>query len=127
MILSFKPQFVPKILDGTKIHTIREDPHDRWKIGNIIHFATGIRTKHYKCFKIGECTEIQQVVMHLDPYEFDIFIDGHKRNDINSKLVKNDGFDHDYIAFWNWFFGQDKTSFSKEYVGKIIHWTNFKY
>lgn len=51
MILSFKEQFIPKILDGTKIHTIREDKKNRWEAGKKIHFATGVRTKNYKCPK----------------------------------------------------------------------------
>lgn len=50
MILSFKPQFRQKILDGTKIHTIRDDPNDRWQAGKIIHAATGVMTKNYDCF-----------------------------------------------------------------------------
>ena len=44
MILSFKPQFKQKILDGAKIHTIRKDEANRWHIGRIIHFATAIAT-----------------------------------------------------------------------------------
>lgn len=50
MILGFKKQFVPKIKFGTKIHTIREDKHNRWKVGNKMHMAIGVRTKKYKQF-----------------------------------------------------------------------------
>lgn len=47
MILGFKPQFVQPIIDRTKIHTIREDKHNRWVPGKVIHMATGVRTKSY--------------------------------------------------------------------------------
>ena len=61
MILGFKNQFVPAILDGTKIHTIRKDPHHRWKPGMTIQMATGVRTKKYKCFKKAICVSVQEV------------------------------------------------------------------
>ena len=55
MILSFKPQFVPKILDGTKKHTIRADKHNRWHNKMTIHFATGVRTPQYEKFDEKTC------------------------------------------------------------------------
>ena len=63
MILGFKKQFPPMILVGTKIHTIREDKHDRWKAGNKIHFATGIRTKNYNQFYSGVCKSVQAITL----------------------------------------------------------------
>ena len=66
MILSFKPQFNDKIIKGIKIHTIREDKHNRWKPGRTIQFANGIRTKNYKQFFEGECKSIQPIkILHL--------------------------------------------------------------
>jgi len=42
MILSFsKAQFMDRIIDGTKIHTIRLDPKCRWKKGMTIQFWRG--------------------------------------------------------------------------------------
>ncbi len=39
MILTFsKPEFVDRIIAGTKIHTIREDLKERWKKDMKIHF-----------------------------------------------------------------------------------------
>jgi len=62
MVLGFKPQFVPKILDGTKIHTLRKDATQRWKPGRSIQFATGVRTKNYKTFREdGECKCVQTI------------------------------------------------------------------
>ena len=63
MILSFKKRFVSPILSGHKIHTIREDKPRRWKAGNKIHFATGVRTKHYDQFHAGVCVSVQAIVL----------------------------------------------------------------
>ncbi|MGB1032957.1 MAG: ASCH domain-containing protein, partial [Flavobacteriales bacterium] len=117
MILGFKPQFVEKILDGTKIHTIREDVYGRWKPGMKIHFTTGIRTKDYNQFHEGECTSIQRIEIY--PSTRTVLIDGWSRDDIErSNLAQWDGFESQ-DAFFQWF--------NKPFSGKIIHWTNFKY
>jgi len=44
--------------------TIRDDPHNRWKAGRKIHFATGVRTKLYDCFAMGECKKVERI--HFD-------------------------------------------------------------
>lgn len=126
-----------------KIHSIREDPHNRWKTGMLIHHAYGARTKKYECFDESPCKstqtiEIKEMVMtssyHCYVYEesvqfgkrsekfykiFKVIVDGRAlTSDEIDLLAKNDGFDstHD---FFRWF--------SKNYKGKIIHWTDFKY
>lgn len=137
MILSFKNQFVKKIIRRSKIHTIRLDQHNRWKPGNKIHFATGIRTKNYNQFKSGICKSIQTIeIKHrggkylcLDfDNETGVWINGklkfaitgiiHEGTDFMNLLAKNDGFKN-YYEFFEWF--------NKDFKGKIIHWTNFNY
>lgn len=61
MVIGFKKQFVPKIKSGKKIHTIRRDEHNRWKVGRSIQMATGVRTKHYKQFHTAKCISIQKI------------------------------------------------------------------
>lgn len=61
MVIGFKPQFVEPIIFCNKIHTIREDKHNRWKPGMTMHFATGVRTKNYKCFHIDTLVSIQKI------------------------------------------------------------------
>ena len=143
MVLGFEPQFVEPILDGTKIHTIREDKHNRWKPGMKIHFATGVRIKNYHQFKTAVCVSVQEIRINWR----DIFIDGKSLNHIipfihvgytkllegNSlkmyipnemisineyRLATNDGFES-IDDFRKWF--------NKDFTGKIIHWTDFKY
>lgn len=118
MILSFKPQFKQSILDGSKIHTIRADKTNRWKVGNTIHFATGVRTSDYNCFNKGVCVGVQKIQIRRC-YGKDVRIDGIglSRGDIKN-LAINDGF-ASVESFFDWF--------NEDFEGKIIHWTDFKY
>lgn len=122
MILGFNSQFIEAIKSGKKIHTIREDKHDRWTRGRKIHFASGVRTKNYFQFKEGECFSTQKIEIKyssISKTSFIVFIDGYRMdNYFLSLLAKNDGFEN-LRAFSDWF--------NKDFEGKIIHWTRFKY
>jgi hypothetical protein len=134
MVLGFKPQFVQPILNGTKKHTIREDKHNRWKVGNSIQMATGVRTKKYYEFSNGFCKGIQKFQIKWDmPFGeefegrlFKVFIDDrcmnnnffHNNELMLEVLARNDGFDS-VSDFLHWF--------SEDFEGKIIHWTDLKY
>lgn len=132
MILPFQKQFVEPILDGTKLHTIREDAPGRWKAGNKIHAATGVRTPQYHCFFESKCVSTQTIKIKHYPGQIEVRIGGyffgeafhHGLNDIYElsislkELAKNDGFD-DSKSFFQWF--------HSDYKGKIIHWTDLRY
>lgn len=126
MILGFTKQFrvngkvkntyfVEKIKKGIKLHTIREDYTERWKQGNKIHFATGVRTGLYNQFHSGTCTGIQSIEIA----DRTVFISGKRIDDIE-ELAINDGFDS-VDDFWAWF------DVYTPFIGKIIHWSNFRY
>lgn len=119
-----------------KLHSIREDIHDRWKPGMKIHHSFGVRTKSYRCFFINECISTQRIDIQYhdwsdfvgqytyhnkvtDPFIL-IYIDDVLLHDGNKLelLVHNDGFDSTK-DFFRWF--------NKPFKGKIIHWTDFKY
>lgn len=119
MILSFKRQFVQPILTETKIHSIRLDRLNRWEAGKIIHFATGVRTKHYNCFKEGICVSTQ--IIEILPKANEIYIDGKIIPQFSAwrALATNDGFAH-IGGLLDWFK-------SKPFRGKIIHWTELEY
>lgn len=129
MILAFKKQFVPKIIDRTKIHTIREDKKNRWKIGMKVHMSTGVRTSNYNCFAESEVYKIDTIRFKwfvISPFGIElgkgvnVYIndkDVTNRKDIIDRLVKNDGF-ASRKEFFEWF----NTDFS----GKIIHWKNLQ-
>jgi hypothetical protein len=119
MILSFKHQFVDKIINGKKIHTIRKDKHDRWHKGRKIHFATGIRTPNYNQFYSGTCVSTQKI--YINPDIKDVIVETKMTPEQNidpEKIALKDGFDNEN-DFWDWF--------DEPFEGKLIHWTNFNY
>ena len=119
MIIPFKPQFVGKIMFGEKIHTIRADLKNRYKVGTMLHMATGVRTKNYNCFKITTIDSIQEIVIKHYPYGIVLTIDGKQpNNETMHELAKNDGFDS-VKDFFKWF--------DKDFKGKLIHWTDKLY
>ena len=121
MILGFKKEFKDKILNGSKIHTIRLDPNDRWKVGNKIHFATGVRTKRYNQFKSGFCLSIDSVRIY--PISENVKFDNrYLTGDRLEKFAVNDGFDNSTQLFE--FFLENYPS---NYTFKVIHWTNVSY
>jgi len=122
MVIGFKNQFVPKILDGSKKHTIREDATNRWKEGRVMDMATGVRTKQYNKFTEQICTGIQTILIIRVSDELNqtiVNVDGRELSlDEIQKLAWNDGFEN-LIDFWLWF----KDGFD----GKLIHWTDLRY
>lgn len=121
MILGFQKRFVHKILADTKIHTIREDKHDRWRDGRPIQMATGVRTKKYRCFNDRDsCKGTQKIsITHTKRGFLRARIAGKNVSHEGLMLLaRNDGFES-LIDFCLWF--------NKDFVGKIIHWTDFRY
>jgi hypothetical protein len=110
-----KPGFVPKI------HTLRES--DRFEVGQKIHFATGVRTKHYRQFYEDTIKSKQQVIIVNIPssrFPF-VYVDGKRLNGgERAWFVLNDGFDS-VADFARWFKQKDI------YVLTLNHWTDKKY
>ena len=138
MVLGFKEQFRQPIINGLKIHTIRKDRHGRWKSGKKIHFATGTRTKQYHQFYEDVCVSVQPIVLvnhgnfvycriqtgdneyiHNDCMEHENT--KRYRGALLDDLCKNDGLE--WEDFKKWFVPNNDDKF----VGKIIHWTSFRY
>lgn len=123
MILGFKKQFRSKILDGTKIHTIRVDLHGRWHKGRTIHFYTGVRTKQCECFKVSLCTGIQTI--RIDSWEKEVYVDGNRLNPENIlRIAWSDGFPSP-DDFFEWFKSADKSK--RFFRGVLVHWTDKRY
>ena len=133
MIIGFKNQFEQPILDGTKIHSMREDLHNRYREGVNLQMATGVRTKKYHQFAQNPCTGTQKIkIQYKSTGSVNVFIDGvlfyyqDSRGFVSEEkskknmllLAKNDGFDS-IGSFFAWF--------NKDFSGKIIHWTPFRY
>lgn len=142
MILSFKKKlpsgkptnFENKIKLGIKIHSMREDTHNRWKPGMKIQMAHGVRTKNYRCFDDTKiCTGIQSIKIKyllITGYQgvVEVRIGGKlfysqfgedSYGSCNLELLaKNDGFDST-SDFFEWF--------NHDFEGRILHWTDFRY
>jgi hypothetical protein len=126
MVLGFKKQFEAPILEGTKIHTIRQDEKDRWHDGLKMHMATGTRTKHYKCFKEAVCTSTQRIFMSYD-WMLHISVDGRELYiPEKEKLAKADGFEN-LKAFEDYWYPELMKNKDQKFSGKIIHWTDIRY
>ena len=146
MILSYKQKFPwgaptnfdQKIIYGPKRHSIRDDIHNRWKPGMIIHHAYGVRTPDYRCFAKGQCFHIHKIeikiIDNVDsifsycymasketniPTLFSVYIDDRPLTYKQIEwLAENDGFSST-ADFFRWF--------KEPGVKKIIHFTDFKY
>lgn len=116
-----------------KIHTIREDKKNRWKVGTKIDFFINARQKNmFRFAPVLPVVSIQKVeieitknagILKRQVFIDDIFQIYYEYDDrIIDKgmleFVQNDGFDtiEDFFAFFN-----------KPYTGKLIHWTDKKY
>lgn len=130
-----KPTFFKeKIFKNEKIHTIREDNHNRWKEGNTIQMAYNCRTKKYEQFNkdwnVGrKCVSTQYIDIFVTLHQNEpghysvthevVINDRFLKESEIAELAKNDGFDNieDFKAWFN----KDLRR------GKIIHWTDKKY
>lgn len=149
MILGFKTHwpdgtpthFREKILANTrpeyfhdyipKIHTFRLG--QRWKDGDLLHLATGVRTPNYEQFnkeehihKCGKNTHAitQKTWVEWDSKSLYICVDGLLLTPSLLLLYAcNDGF-NSIDQLTNWFFPDKKRA---RLEGQTIHFTNFKY
>lgn len=120
-----------------KLHTIREDPNDRWKPGVIIHFVQWMgkpyRSKVYRFAPLIPCVSTQNIKIKYNTgggvnvfiddkffyYQTEWGLEWDKESKANMlMLATNDGF-NSISDFFKWF--------DKDFKGKIIHWTDLKY
>lgn len=120
--------FVAKDKLPKKIHTIREDKKNRWKVGTKIDFFINCRQKDmFRFAPVLPVISIQRVFMTYLPQcgnGFQVSIGGRELNPFEIEvLAVNDGFDS-VEEFENYFISVMKDD---EFSGKLIHWTDFKY
>lgn len=150
MILPFKTKFpwgeptrfVDKIIKSVvpdnseeiaKLHTIRESL--RIQPGQLLHMATGNRTKQYYQFNknypgLLTCVSTQGIVIYHEEREVLISKEGGRApgdkfwnfRELPGKelqqFIRNDGFDKEE-DFWRFF--------DHDFTGQIIHWTTLRY
>ncbi len=132
--VSGKYEFEDNWSFAPKIHTIREDKHNRWQVGKMIDFYINNRTKKAFCFaprvpvvnvqeiKIYWFGNSRELIFSKTSNKYDnveVVIDN-KSLSIKEieRLVMNDGFDNvaDFFSYFN-----------EDFKGKIIHWTKINY
>ncbi|MWB92968.1 hypothetical protein GON26_01210 [Flavobacterium sp. GA093] len=113
-----------------KIHSIREDPKDRWEKGKKIDFFINVRKKDmFRFAPVLPVVSTQSVYMSYAYNDIiEISINGQQLHDQNKILefVKNDGFDT-WEDFFNYFYPLIRKTKDNWYAAKIIHWTDLKY
>lgn len=125
MILGSKEIFIPKYIDGTKKHSIREG--ERWNTGMTIHYYGKVRQPGmYKFMEDSKCKSTQRIFMTFNGYAFEITVDN-KYLYYPEKLLlaNNDGFENpDQMCQ---FFFPKYTGNLLSFSGQIVHWTDLKY
>lgn len=106
-----------------KLHTIREDKNNKWKVGNKIHFCINNRTPDRLQFApvilIKSIQEIEIIYNSLGTPFVYIGESPWWLNELQiEKLARNDGFKN-IQDFFKWF--------NKDFSGYILHWSNLKY
>jgi hypothetical protein len=118
MILNFKKEFKPLILDRVKKTTIRQG--NRWKEGGKIHFYTGSRTKDAEQFAAGTVLQVVPVLIWPNARLISFWKgDGFYLMTplMLSGLVKIEGFDSKE-AFFEFF----RNNYGAEMRGQLIVW-----
>lgn len=126
MILSYsKEKFKADILRKVKIHSLREDKHNRWKIGmKIQHWMHSPRNPSKNPHEFGEdiCTGKEKVEIWKSGKDVFVAVNGRMLAYQEVLLLaQNDGLTVDQFRLW--FVPPGK----KRWKGYIIHWTEKRY
>jgi len=132
--IAYKNQFESEmseyegLLIDPKLHTMREDKTDRWKVGMKIHPVINNRTKNR--FQFTPLLEVKAIQKIEIIYSNEALCDWYGVEPVlkiddrilsveeMEVIAKNDGFESAH-HFCHWF--------KKDFTGKIIHWTDLKY
>jgi hypothetical protein len=119
---NFQSQFVPKILDRSKPHTIRKCRKRPTRVGDRLYLYEGLRTKAARMIAISECVKVERIVIYLSDYHKVMRVLGDDMISMTASEVESlalaDGFDStdDFFQFF-------KRYKAKVLIGfEIIHW-----
>ena len=114
MNINYKKEMERALVNGVKIHTIRQKPI---AVGTMMNHIVYPYHKERRCVLSNFCISTQAIV--IEPSLKIIEVDGKGLSDFDTERVaKNDGF-NSIEDFWSFF--------KEPYQGMIIHWTNTKY
>lgn len=133
MILPFKDlfpdgeptNFRELIMQGKKIHTLRDDENNRWDASRRIDMCYHCRQPNMEVFHRTPCTGTQKIIMRYHPTSKNSLVITVDKIQVSAYeidlIIRNDGLTLE--RFIQWFFG-GKTGY---WQGKIIHWTGLRY
>jgi len=116
---NFQRQFAPRILDGSKPHTIRARRKNGYlpKVGERIKLYTGMRTKQCELLREVTVTRVRPIIVHSVQFP-GVVLDGRTLRMYEiCDLATADGFKNEY-AFFDFFREKRGDSFS----GYLIEW-----
>ena len=61
---NFQRQFVPMILDGSKVHTIRRRRKRPTRVGDTLSLYVGMRTRECRLIAVTECVRVEPVAIY---------------------------------------------------------------
>ncbi|MGI4834176.1 MAG: ASCH domain-containing protein [Janthinobacterium lividum] len=117
MVLGFNEAFIPAILAGTKVHTIREGL--RWQTGDIAHFcARTQQPDQYEFWKPRPLLAVQIIELT----DSTLWVDGRQLAPAEALALANaDGFATaaELLAFF--------ANRPQPVRGQLLHWTALRY
>ena len=117
MILGFNEEFIPAIVAGSKIHTIRAG--HRWQAGTVAQFCA--RAQQPDCYEFWPPRPIC-LVQELELTATELLVDGRRLSpDELLALAQADGFAT--AAELRAFFANQPLPFR----GQLVHWTACRY
>lgn len=124
MLLTYSHDRFPELIrHNIKIHSIREDKHERWKVGMRIDHWMGnprnVKRNPYPFLKERNDRLISKQRIEINPELKSVKIEGKSLFEYEiDELAFNDGLENNRM-FFLWF--------NKPFKGWILHWTNKKY
>ena len=119
-LYNFKARFVPRILDGSKTHTIRPLRAHADKPGSTLHLYTGLRHKGARLLMRVPCVKVESIEMDACGHECNcdatVVIDGIELGESEREAFAiHDGFESfsDMLDFW---------AGRLPFRGQIVHW-----
>lgn len=126
MLLNFKKQFVPFVLDGSKTHTIRATRKIAPKAGEVCHLYTGLRQKGAKLLGRFPCVKVEGIRIEEPVFtgqNLRVWIDSAELDHFEvDALFERDGFKRDRAGLSPSFLALDFWRDRLPFVGHIIHW-----
>jgi hypothetical protein len=121
MTLDFRPEFVPLIVNGTKIHTIRSG--QRWSVGQSIHFCTTGPQGAHQFRPNGTVTAVQAVIITKKQNTGRFEVDGRPLLGAElSEFARRDGFESP-VQLLRFFI----ENYTLPFAGQLVHWTDVRY